>query len=247
MKASGLDGYFFLRYLRKARMICFFGCCFIYPIIFPINITGGGTQEGLDLMSFSNCKKKERYYAHALVAWCFFGFVLYTIYRELIYYINLRQAYMFSPLYGTRISARTVLITCVPEEYMSETALRRVFDNVKRIWLNYDTHALELLVKKRDKIAMKLEAAEVKLIKLADAARRKKGEAEVAPIEGDDGETSGSVAARWLDRSKRPTHRTKFLVGEKVDTIDWCRARLAMLIPQVAEMQEKIKSGDGTK
>ncbi|KAF8430964.1 late exocytosis, associated with Golgi transport-domain-containing protein [Terfezia claveryi] len=44
LAASGLDGYVFLRYLRKARMICFFGCCFIFPILFPINITGGGGQ-----------------------------------------------------------------------------------------------------------------------------------------------------------------------------------------------------------
>lgn len=250
LAASGLDGYFFLRYLRKMRMVCFLGCCFVYPILFPINITGGGGQEGLDILSFSNCEKKQRYYAHALVAWVFNLFVLYTIYRELIFYINLRQAYMFSPLYGPRISARTVLITCVPEEYMSESALRRVFDNVKRIWINSDTDALEELVKERDEVAMKLEVAEVKLIKLADVARRKKGGAAAAD-DGDDGE-SGSVAAKWVDRSQRPTHWVKGtgggeLVGGKVDTIDWCRERLATLIPQVTELQEKIKSGDSAK
>lgn len=248
MAASGLDGYFFLRYLRKARMICFFGCCFVFPILFPINITGGGGQQGIDMLSFSNCKKKERYYAHAFVAWAFFSFVLYTIYRELIFYINLRQAYMFSPLYGPRISARTVLITCIPPEYMSETALRRVFDNVKRIWINSDTDKLEELVKERDEVAMKLETAEVKLIKLADAARRKKGDTRAATADeaGDDG-TSGNVAAKWLDRSQRPTHKLKFLVGEKVDTIDWCRERLGALIPEVKALQEQIKNGESEK
>jgi len=228
-------------------MISLFGCCFIFPILFPINITGGGGQKGLDILSFSNCTKKERYYAHALVAWVFLPFVLYTIYRELIFYINIRQAYMFSPLYRPRISARTVLITCIPPEYMSESALRRVFDNVKRIWINSDTDKLEELVKERDEVAMKLEAAEVKLIKLADAARRKKGDpGPTADEAGDDG-TSGSVAAKWLDRSQRPTHKLKFLVGEKVDTIDWCRDRLGTLIPEVNALQEKIKNGEGEK
>jgi len=200
------------------------------------------------MLSFSNCKKKERYYAHAFVAWAFFSFVLYTIYRELIFYINLRQAYMFSPLYGPRISARTVLITCIPPEYMSETALRRVFDNVKRIWINSDTDKLEELVKERDEVAMKLETAEVKLIKLADAARRKKGDTRAATADeaGDDG-TSGNVAAKWLDRSQRPTHKLKFLVGEKVDTIDWCRERLGALIPEVKALQEQIKNGESEK
>ncbi|KAF8463896.1 phosphate metabolism protein [Kalaharituber pfeilii] len=246
LQASGLDGYFFLRYLKKARMISVAGCLFVFPILFPINITGGGGQQGLDILSFSNCAKKERYWAHLFVGIFFFSFILYTVYRELIFYINLRQAYMFSPFYGPRISARTVLITCVPPEYMSESALRRVFDNVKRIWLNSDTEELEKLVKERDEVAMKLEAAEVKLIKLTDAARRKAGGSAADAADVDDGE-SGSVAAKWLERKKRPTHKTKFLVGETVDTIDWCRERLATLIPQVEEMQQKYRNGSDTQ
>ena len=154
---------------------------------------------------------------------------------------------MFSPLYGPRISARTVLITCIPPEYMSESALRRVFDNVKRIWINADTDKLEELVQERDEVAMKLEAAEVNLIKLADAARRKMGDTGSTADEAGDEETSGSVAAKWLDRSQRPTHRLKFLVGEKVDTIDWCRERLATLIPEVQALQGKIKDGESKK
>ena len=78
---------------------------------------------------------------------------------------------MDKPLYAPRVSARTVLMTCIPDEYMSGPLLFSVFDNVKRIWLNLDITELEELVQKRDEIAFKLEAAEVKLIKLADAAR----------------------------------------------------------------------------
>lgn len=124
---------------------------------------------------------------------------------------------MLSPQYSTRISARTVLITTIPKKYLTETALRRIFDNVTRVWVNTDTKELEELVEDRDKTAMKLEAAEVKLIKLADAARRKDTVGNDPPEE--DGEVegeSGSVAARWLDRKKRPTHKLKLLIGEKV-------------------------------
>lgn len=162
-------------------------------------------------------------YAHVLVGWIFFGFILFTIYRELIYYITLRQAYMLSPQYATRISARTVLITTIPEKYVTETALRRVFDNVKRVWINTDTKELEELVEEREKTSLRLEAAEVKLIKLADAARRKGALGNDPPEE--DGEVegeSGSVAARWLDRKNRPTHKLKFLVGEKVIAHVFC-------------------------
>ena len=161
---------------------------------------------------------------------------------------------MFSPLYAPRISARTVLITCIPTEYMSETALRSAFDNVKRIWLNVETTELEELVKKRDEIAFKLEAAEVKLIKLADAARRKQGDpgANADADEAADAGLSGSVAAKWLDKSKRPTHRSEEggmfgFMGDKVDTIDWCREQLAILNPKIEELQAKLKSGDSQK
>ena len=134
---------------------------------------------------------------------------------------------------------------------MSETALRSVFDNVKRIWLNVDATELEELVKTRDEIAFKLEAAEVKLIKLADAARRKKGDAgaNADADEAADAGESGSVAAKWLDKSKRPTHRSGFsgFFGDKVDTIDWCREQLAILNPKIEEVQAKLKSGDSQK
>ncbi|PWW76570.1 DUF221 domain-containing protein [Tuber magnatum] len=252
LRTNGLDGYFFLRYLRKAQMVCFVGCCLTFPILFPLNATGQGGQTGLDLLSFSNLKDTEemsnRLYAHVFVGYVFFGFILFTVYRELIYYTTLRQAYMLSPIYSTRISARTLLITTIPEAYLTETALRKVFDNVKRIWINTETKELEELVEERDEIAYKLEAAEVALIKTADAARRKGNFSQDPPEdEGEVGGESGSVAARWLDRKKRPSHKLKPIIGERVDTIDWCRGKLAELIPKIEELQAIQKNGEGTK
>ena len=113
------------------------------------------------------------FYAHVLISWLFYGFVLFTIYRELIFFTTMRQAYMLSPIYSTRISARTLLVQTIPAPCLNESALRRVFDHVKRVWIPTDTSSLDDLVAERDKIAMKLEAAEVKLIRTADKARTK--------------------------------------------------------------------------
>ncbi|KAH0613007.1 uncharacterized protein H6S33_009387 [Morchella sextelata] len=253
LRTNGLDGYFFLRYLKKAQTICFVGCCLTFPILLPLNGTGGGGQTGLDILSFSNINTKDagirnRLYAHVFVGYIFFGFVLFTVYRELVFYTTLRQAYMLSPQYATRISARTVLITTIPKKYLTETALKRVFDNVKRIWINTDTKELEDLVEERDKTILKLEAAEVKLIRLADAARRRGALGHDSPQEEGEVEgESGSIAARWLDRKDRPSHRLTPLFGEKVDTIDWCRGRLAELNPKIEELQAVQKNGDGKK
>ena len=173
--------------------------------------------------------------------------------RESIYFINLRQAYLLSPLYANRISSRTVLFTSVPKDYLDEGKLRRMLGKqVKNLWIANDCEEIENLVEERDKVAMKLEGAETKLIKTAVKARAKamkKGghqeDAAADSVNGVDGE-SGSVAARWVQPKQRPTHRLKFLIGKKVDTINWCRSELERLIPKINAMQDTYRRGEGT-
>lgn len=145
--------------------------------------------------------------------------------RESIYYVNLRQAYLLSPLYASRISSRTVLFNSVPQNYLDEAKLRRMFGNkLKNLWIATDCKDITDKVKERDKVAMKLEAAETKLIKLANTARLKslkKGGAHhdqehLASATDDGAGESGSVAARFLQPKDRPTHRLKPIIGKKV-------------------------------
>lgn len=174
---------------------------------------------------------------------------MYMVARESIYYINLRQAYLLSPLYASRMSSRTVLFTSVPAEFQDEAKVRRMYGNkIKNLWMANDCKEMEDVVKERDKIAMKLEAAETKLVKLSSAARlkaAKKGTSNGQDhIRDGDGE-SGSAAARWIKPSQRPTHRLKPIIGKKVDTINWCRSELERLIPKVESLQAKHRAGEG--
>ncbi|KAI1776532.1 DUF221-domain-containing protein [Hypoxylon cercidicola] len=257
LQHQSLDSYLFLRFLKVLVTICFVGCCLLWPVLFPVNATGGGGQQQIDILSYSNVNKdtqSNRYYAHAFMAWIFYGFVMYMILRESIYYINLRQAFLLSPFYANRISSRTVLFVSIPDKYLDEARLRKVFgDSVKHVWIAGDTDKLDDLVKERDKVAMKLEKAEVKLLKLANAQRikslkKKKGGAEErteAPVDAE----SGSLAARWVPDKKRPTHRLGALglVGKKVDTINWCRTELERLIPAVDTAQAEYRAGNYKK
>lgn len=94
--------------------------------------------------------------------------------RECIYYVNHRQAYLLSPNYSNRLSSRTVLFTCIPKPYMEEAKLRKLFgDSAKNFWIVKDTGALRALVEDREETANRLQQAEVKLIRLANAARQK--------------------------------------------------------------------------
>ncbi|KAL8995030.1 MAG: hypothetical protein Q9169_005156 [Polycauliona sp. 2 TL-2023] len=248
---QSLDGFLLLRYLKVASATCLVGCCMTWPVLFPINATGGGGQKQLNLLTFGNVVDKNRYYAHVFMAWIFLGFVFYMVARESIYYVNLRQAYLLSPLYSSRMSSRTVLFTSVPKEYLNEGLLRRMFGrSLKNIWIANDCEEIEGLVEERDKVAMKLEAAETKLIKLANTTRiksMKKGGQSNGPLDDTheaNGE-SGSLAAKWVPTKKRPTHRLKPLIGKKVDTINWCRQELERLIPKIDALQATHRAGNG--
>lgn len=74
-------------------------------------------------------------------------------------------------MYANRISSRTVLFVSVPLSYLDAPKLRKVFgDAVRNIWITADTTKVDELVEERDKVAQRLEGAEVKLIKLVCTA-----------------------------------------------------------------------------
>jgi hypothetical protein len=51
----------------------FIGCLITWPVLFPVNATGGAGQKDLDILSFSNVAQPSRFFAHAFIAWIFFG------------------------------------------------------------------------------------------------------------------------------------------------------------------------------
>ncbi|OOF93003.1 hypothetical protein ASPCADRAFT_209646 [Aspergillus carbonarius ITEM 5010] len=257
LQHHSMDAYLLLRFLKIVSMICFVGALMTWPILWPINATGGGGRSQMDKLSMSNITsdKYARYFAHAFVAWLFVGFVFFTITRECIFYINLRHAYALSPAYASRLSSRTVLFTAVTEDYLNRDKIRQMFgpEKVKTVWLTTNTSELDDKVAARDDAAMKLEAAETKLIKLANAARlktlKKQGNVEDGhtaddTLCNDSDDESGSVAARWVRPSDRPTHRLTLLVGKKVDTINWARSEIERLTPEIEELQAKHRAGD---
>ncbi|CAN8102848.1 unnamed protein product [Discula destructiva] len=256
LQNQSLDAFLYLRFIRITILISFVGCCITWPILFPINATGSAGQSQLDILSYTNINQNtqaNRYYAHALVAWVFLGFVMYVIFRECVYYVNLRQAFLISPLYSDRVSSRTVLFTSVPDNFLDERKLRKVFGpSVLHVWISGNIDKIQELADERDKTALKLETAEVKLIKLANKARNKslkKGAPEQEEVRPPLDAESGSIAARWVPAKKRPTHKLGFLglIGKKVDTIDWCRQELLRLIPETAAAQGEYRNGNYKK
>jgi hypothetical protein len=256
LQHHSMDAYLLLRFLKMCTLLLFVGCCITWPVLFPVNATGGGTGQQFDILSIANIGEDAyaRFFAHNFIAWIFVAFVFWLITREHIFYINLRQAYFFSPAYANRISSRTVLFTAVTEDYLNKDKICAMFgkEKVQNVWIATDTAELEEKVAERDAAAMKLEGAETALIVQANKARNKALKKQGTVEDGNEGDESvgefddesGSVAAKWVQAKDRPTHRLKFLIGKKVDTINWARSEIERLTPEIEELQAKHRAGD---
>lgn len=250
-------------------VICAVGTLITWPVLMSLNATGtalneyGKPNEGFTKLQFGNVNSAtqgNRYYGHVFVGWVFFSFVMYIITRETIYVINIRRAYLLAPFNAARISARTVLFTDVPAELQNHEKLATLFGtSYKRSWLSTDCKELRKAVDERDKVAMKLEGAEIKLIKTANDARlkhlkksAKKGEVtketeqnkENGPVADVESATPGS---QWLNKKDRPTHKLGKIpfIGKKVDTIEWSRTELGRLIPETEKDQVIHRKDEG--
>lgn len=224
--------------------------CITWPILLPINATGGNGKTQLELISYSNINietSSRRLYAHVLTSWVVYGFVMYMITRECIFYINLRQAYLLSPRFASRISARTVLFTCVPSEYLNEDRIRGIFGStVRHVWLAGQSKKVDEIVRKRDRAAEKLEEAEMSYLKRANrlyGKRARQAEKRGAPLDPREG-----VPPHLLEEV-RPRRREGFLGlrGAEVDTVTQLRNNLQTLVREAEAAQADWRAGSFEK
>lgn len=233
IQQCGLDGYFFLRYIYVFGLTFAFGML-TWIILLPINATNGNGNNGFDQLSISNVKNRKRYYAHAFMSWCFYGSVIYIIYRELFFFNSFRAAVLSSPKYAKSLASRTVLFQSVPDTWLDEKQFYKVFNGVKRIYVSRNVRRLDSKVKERESVAMKLEQATTKLLKTAMKAKKK---ADKKHTEVENPENIDS----WVPEKKRPRHKPDGMFSKKVDTIDYCRKRLVELDAEVHKLQKRYR------
>jgi hypothetical protein len=222
-----LDAYLYIRFLKMLTIMAFGGAVITWPVLFPVNATGGGGESGLDILSFSNIESPTRYFAHAIMAWVFFGWVMFLIGRETLYLAKVRQAYLLTTWSASRISQRTVLFTNVPREHLTLEAVHSLFPRVAQVWLVPDVKSLEDDVEEIDKIVPKLEASETKFMKKLNKKQQK----------------SSREKNTSFEKKLRPSHRLKPLIGKKVDSIEYYRHRLQDLLPKIQAAQQSHISG----
>ncbi|KAH3663828.1 hypothetical protein OGAPHI_005231 [Ogataea philodendri] len=229
IEKAGIDGYFFLRYLVTFASIGLVGGLFLWPVLFAVNATGGANQSGFDIISYSNNLGRWRSFAHVFCSWLFFGIVIYTIYKELIYYTSFRHAIQTTPYYSSLLSSRTLFIDNLPEEIQDEATLHRLFPAAVNIWYTRDTKELQKLIKKRGKLSGKLEGSFVKLIGKA-IKLRSKAVKKNKPLP----EPANEITS-YIPQKKLPTYKDTWIpfIGKKKDL-------LTTGVDEVGDYNEKI-------
>ncbi len=229
---AGVDGYLFLRYLKVFTLL-FLGGISTWVILLPINMTHSKQEAGLDQLGISNVGTAKRYYAHAVVSWLFYGISLFTIYRELVFYTNFRNAILVSPAHAGKLSTRTVIFQSVPDAFLDERRIRKLFEGVKHVWIARGQRKLQKRVKERERACRNLEGALCKLLKKA-MKKLKKAEKKGHIIEPAD------ELEQYVPRKKWPRLRpSKF--SRKVDMIDYYKKRIPELNEEIEELQNGYK------
>ncbi|RYO82203.1 hypothetical protein DL766_007898 [Monosporascus sp. MC13-8B] len=234
---QSLDTYLFLRFLKTVIFICVVGGLLTWSILIPINAAGGGSSSELDRISIGNVDETRFLYAHAIIACVFFGFVLFTVARERLWLVGLRQAWSLAKPNAERLSSRTVLFLSAPENALDEGNMGTYFGSeAVRIWPVTEADALEALVSDRNSMVEQLEAAEMSLIRNAN---RKARNYLKWNDRSNDAQLTYDELPDELKRSSRPTRYLKLPgLGRKVDAIEWLREQIKNQEAKIEEARQ---------
>ncbi|KAK4150929.1 hypothetical protein C8A00DRAFT_36463 [Chaetomidium leptoderma] len=191
IKKCGLDAYFFLRYLQTLLIIFIPIALVVIPSLVPLNYIGGLGREvvnnatdgnktttttipaGLDTLAWGNVapNQQHRRWGHLALALIVILWVCGVFFSELRVYVKIRQDYLTSAEHRLRASANTVLVSSIPDKWLSEAALRGLFDvfpgGIRNVWLTRDFTPLLAKIHIRTRVHQQLESAESKLIRNA--------------------------------------------------------------------------------
>ncbi|KAI8451639.1 hypothetical protein BY996DRAFT_7281872 [Phakopsora pachyrhizi] len=260
---AGLDAYMYLRFLKM--MVFIFGPTAILTcaVLLPLNSVGS-IASGLNSFAFGNISETQqiRYVGHLFCAYAVTIWVLYLIRKEMSNYVDLRQKYLTSPSHTDLPQSRTVLVTGVPQKFLSEQALKKLTSNlpggIKQIWISRELKNLPKIYNERVKCTLMLESAETKICKAA-VVRNKGITRRLLPSSGpaagisfsrelreefskDLDPTLSDPANEFVHRKSRPTHRLGFLglFGRKVDTVDWCKDEIVRLTMEIETERRRL-------
>lgn len=132
-KYSGLDGYFFLRYIRMNLRICFVTSFWAFLILVPTYATGDNNdQEGWYHLSVANVLSgSPRMWIPAIFAYLFTGFIFFVMKQEYRHFLELRMDFLArGTTYIHPQHHYSLMVENIPHELRSEKALAAYFESL---------------------------------------------------------------------------------------------------------------------
>ncbi|OCH87240.1 DUF221-domain-containing protein [Obba rivulosa] len=184
---NGLDAYLFIRFLRMMCRVLFPVWLISWLILLPVDSVGDSVagRTGVDKFTFGNIVEanQARYWAHLVLAWISTIWLWWNINYEMSHFVRTRQRWLIDPDIASSAQASTILVTGVPQRYLTESALTQLFSylpgGVRKVWLNRDLKEMPDLYDRRLAACKMLESAETSLLNTAVKLRNKKQKADV--------------------------------------------------------------------
>jgi hypothetical protein len=132
-KYSGLDGYFFLRYIRMNLRICFVTSFWAFIILVPTYATGDNDdQKGWYHLSVANVQSgSSRMWIPAIFAYLFTGFIFFVMKQEYRHFLELRMDFLArGTSYIHPQHHYSLIVENIPHELRSEKALEDYFESL---------------------------------------------------------------------------------------------------------------------
>ncbi|PKI85516.1 hypothetical protein MVES1_000346 [Malassezia vespertilionis] len=260
LRANGLDAYMFLSYLNMMLWIFVPIAIFTWIVLLPLYAArnfgdpnnpdkpGSDPSMGFNMFTFGKIiatdpQNQKRAAGALIVHYICTAWILLNLHWRMKHFIQLRQEFLISRSHRNLPMARTLLVTGVPNEYLSETKLTQIYNQlpggVQKVWINRDLKELPKLVEERDKTSLKLEGAVAKVVKTA-AKLQRKGKIDT-PNMDPNSVPSLESALQFLPEKKRPHHRLGKIpcCGEKVDTITYCRSELQRMNQEITGLRQQ--------
>ena len=132
-KYAGLDGYFFLRYIRMNLRITSVTCFWAFLILVPTYATGYNKgQDGWYHMSVANVRDNSwRLWIPAFFAYFFTGFIFFVMKQEYRHFLELRMEFLArGTSYINPQHHYSLMVENIPQELRSEKALSDYFESL---------------------------------------------------------------------------------------------------------------------
>ena len=181
------------------------------------------------------------------------------------HYVRVRHEYLISPSHSSTAQARTVLVTGIPLEYLTESSLTDLFchlpGGVHKVWINRDLGDMPDLYKKRLKACRMLESAATSFLNKAIKRNRKRPPSPYkdgrnvesnADLTGDfvsDPDAGDVYIEELASEYERPSHWIPPFswipfsiprLGRKVDTIEWACKQIHDLNDKLTERRKDL-------